>query len=249
MIVNPMRRCRRKDCVAIAEYGIQTPLHCENHQTKHDICLIERECTRCKRIDRVRDGLCINFCRNDDDDKRYRQYQKVREKRVIQILTANYRTPTKVGERCQSTCAGRHAEEKEIEYDWGTHKVFVEVDENQHRSYCAEGEIKRMINIHDDEGGVPILFIRYNPDASKKNKTPMAQREKELIRWLRHYENLENLKGSPLSVHYLYYDHDARMERQAFPIEHGYPVQRACDSCGQSFYIFSYYTAHVQCHL
>ena len=36
-------------------------------------------------------------------------------------------------------------------------KCIIEVDENQHKSYACECEQSRMIQIHQDYGGVPII--------------------------------------------------------------------------------------------
>ena len=67
-----------------------------------------------------------------------------------------------------------------------------------------------MINIYGNEGGIPILFIRYNPDNYRENgvlnkKLTQKDREIILIKWLKHYENFDNIKHN-LSVHYLFYD-------------------------------------------
>ena len=52
---------------------------------------------------------------------------------------------------------------KEFRYDFGTCKVYIEVDEKQHKSYCELGEVNRMKNIYMNAGGITIVFIRYNP--------------------------------------------------------------------------------------
>ena len=60
--------------------------------------------------------------------------------------------------------------------------------------------------------GMPVLFIRYNPDnytdsESKKSKIPKAKREQILVEWVRHC-----MKASPktteefLRVVYLFYN-------------------------------------------
>ena len=60
-----------------------------------------------------------------------------------------------------------------------------------------------------DDGGIPILFLRYNPDNYQidgvKHKTPQKKRENELVKWIKFYEKIENLKNYNLSVQYLYY--------------------------------------------
>ena len=49
--------------------------------------------------------------------------------------------------------------------DFLTHSIIIEVDETQHSSeeYCA-CENKRMMQIFQDLGSRPVVFIRFNPD-------------------------------------------------------------------------------------
>ena len=55
-----------------------------------------------------------------------------------------------------------------------THTIIIECDENQHRNY--ECENKRMMEIFQDLGNRPVVFIRFNPDYYNKKtcftKTP-----------------------------------------------------------------------------
>jgi hypothetical protein len=44
-----------------------------------------------------------------------------------------------------------------------THVVIVECDENQHRGYSCEN--KRTMELFQDFGDRPIVFIRFNPDS------------------------------------------------------------------------------------
>ena len=46
--------------------------------------------------------------------------------------------------------------------DMGTHIVVIECDENQHFNYSCEN--KRMMELFQDFGNRPIIFIRFNPD-------------------------------------------------------------------------------------
>jgi hypothetical protein len=49
--------------------------------------------------------------------------------------------------------------------DLGTHIIIVEVDENQHLNYDCSCENRRLMEISQDVGHRPIVFIRFNPDA------------------------------------------------------------------------------------
>ena len=52
-------------------------------------------------------------------------------------------------------------------YDFGKYIVVLECDEYQHRERACECEQTRMINIGQAFGGVPVYFIRWNPDPYK----------------------------------------------------------------------------------
>jgi hypothetical protein len=97
----------------------------------------------------------------------------------------------------------------DFRFDAGTHRVCLEVDEHQHQSYACECEQTRMVNIAHAEGGMPLIFIRYNPD-KYKTRTKRAMdpshhaRKDELLGCLHHA--LNNLPSSFCEAHYLFYD-------------------------------------------
>ena len=46
--------------------------------------------------------------------------------------------------------------------------IIIEVDENQHSDYDCSCENKRIMELSQDVGHRPIVFIRFNPDNYKK---------------------------------------------------------------------------------
>jgi hypothetical protein len=54
-------------------------------------------------------------------------------------------------------------------FDLGDQVIIVEVDENQHKDYECSCENKRRMELSQDIGHRPLVFIRFNPD-SYKNK-------------------------------------------------------------------------------
>lgn len=101
---------------------------------------------------------------------------------------------------------------------WGqpepSHIVILEVDENQHSSYSCECEVSRMINIAQALSGMPVHFLRYNPDTYRRpdqkmreQHEPETKRHQILLEYLR-----ATLKTSPveqgawIQVTYLFYD-------------------------------------------
>ena len=46
-----------------------------------------------------------------------------------------------------------------------THSIIIECDENKHQGYSCEN--KRIMEIFQDLGNRPIVFLRFNPDSYK----------------------------------------------------------------------------------
>ena len=83
--------------------------------------------------------------------------------------------------------------------DCVTYYLIIEVDENAHSSYDKECEIIRMNNISSGIG-LPVKFIRYNPD---KKGIKSIIKQKELLEVVQANMNKEFMED--LSVVYLFY--------------------------------------------
>jgi len=248
MIIRPRGKCHSKNCNNVAQYGVDSPIYCFTHKTSNDIILVEQTCQECGKIDVLFNGKCVNFCCAGEIDKKYKKNQKLKEKRILGILRAEYKKPTEYNIRVDRDCGGNNREEKEIGYDFGTHKLFIEVDENQHKSYCVQREIGRMKNIYHAEGGIPVIFIRYNPDnftvGGKRHNLSQAKREEILIKWCKYYE--DNIPESPLVVNYLFYDDWVPGKSEEYNID---PYNHECYrcNCGKEFWVKSMYNKHIEC--
>jgi len=64
--------------------------------------------------------------------------------------------------RIQEGCSRRRPD---LLLDLGSHILIVEVDENKHTDYDCSCEHKRLMELSQDVGHRPIVFIRFNPDA------------------------------------------------------------------------------------
>ena len=51
--------------------------------------------------------------------------------------------------------------------DLGYQVLIVEIDENQHQTYDCSCENKRLMELSQDVGHRPIVFLRFNPDEYK----------------------------------------------------------------------------------
>ena len=95
-------------------------------------------------------------------------------------------------------------------FDLGSLILIIENDENQHKSRPCECEQTRMIQIYQDYGGVPVHFIRFNPDKYKSNKVADSLPKRlsflcDIITKIKK-DKIFFTKYPHLSVSYLYYD-------------------------------------------
>lgn len=202
-------KCEAKNCKDRPYFSdTNYPKRCETHKVSSDTNIVEQKCKSCQVTNfiNVNKGLC-----NDCYDFFVKKRDKVKEKRVGDILRENQIQVESSDTIVENGCLHYRPDYViDIQYV----KVIVEVDENQHHSYSCECEQGRMIQLHQDYGGIPLLFVRYNPDNykvinNKKEIVPLYEREKILVDFLRGFQNrIETNKewSLPLSVCYLFYD-------------------------------------------
>jgi hypothetical protein len=224
MMSHPRRRCKgsdEEDCKEFATHGITEPLHCEEHALPDEYHLAERECPRCGKTDVLnKDGICVNFCSLEERDqlmkKRVKKHEEyVRNLLAEQIDIKTYVIQTWEDEIIDSTCTKRRPD---FVYHCGTFVVIVEVDEGQHKSYtnCGQtpeekkkGENRRMVEISQIFQGIPVVWIRYNPDTFKDNmnktaKIPTQKRHETLVQWIKKAIRMTWSNG--IHVKHLFYD-------------------------------------------
>ena len=170
MIRRPNAKC--ESCTELAIWGTNwVPLHCENHKTEAEHNLVERECASCKLV-MVLDmnGRC-EYC----DPKRVRTVRLAKQNALMAYLDrrglAGCSTDTTIdGGECG-------LERPDRVYDMGDKIVVLECDEDQHKGRACVCEQTRMVNIGQSFGGLPVYFIRWNPDRyGAAGATPNARR-------------------------------------------------------------------------
>ena len=222
MMKNPRKKCiglETDECKEMATHGVNKPLHCEIHATDSEYNLTERTCSECNRIDVLnKNGICVNFCSFEEKDRLMKKSVKKHEEFIGKLLKEEIDlTCMYQDEVVDSTCSKKRPD---FVYHCGTHIVIIEVDENQHKSYkCTaygdtkEGKIKgeniRMYEIAQSFDGLPVIFIRYNPDELKdvdqhKVKISSSKRHLLLIKWIKTIFRMEWKQG--IYVKYLFYD-------------------------------------------
>lgn len=260
MISKPRARCRKRECKERAEYGIQTPIHCEQHKDDNDINLIEKKCVKCERIDILnKEGLCVNFCVPISIDNIYRKRQRLKERRVLDLLKKELGPPYIYDKIIPNECKDRTR--PDIVYIFRDENkcpslyIIVEVDENQHKSYCERGEYKKMketfTTIMGENIDARVLYIRYNPDnyrdsQNRQMKTPQTTREETLVRWIKYLPN--NFPKEKLSVLFLFYDGYEESHRTIHPLDPYDLYSYECEICDKEFFSESQLLTHETTH-
>ena len=110
------------------------------------------------------EGYCLPcFINNpENQNKTTMRNYKTKEKEVVTGITESFSDFTWISDKkVQDGCSRRRPD---LLLDMGTYIIIVEVDENKHNNYDCSCENKRLMEISQDLGHRPIVFIRFNPD-------------------------------------------------------------------------------------
>jgi hypothetical protein len=115
------------------------------------------------------DGYCLFCFMTLFPDKPVSRNYKTKEYSVLEFVKLKYPTLTWISDKIiQDGCSKRRPD---LLLDLGYQIVIVEVNENKHADYDASCENKRIMEISQDLGHRPIVFICFNPDGYDKNGT------------------------------------------------------------------------------
>ena len=162
------KTCIEPGCKKIPAYNIQgekTGLYCISHKkegmydVRHKTCKSEWCYTR--STDKY-EGYCIFCYVNLFPDKPITRNYKTKEKNVVDNVIKTFQNFTWVSDKkVQNGCSKRRPD---LLLDMGSHIIIVEIDENAHTDYDCSCENKRLMELSQDLGFRPIVFIRFNPD-------------------------------------------------------------------------------------
>jgi hypothetical protein len=165
-------------------------------------------------------GKCKNCGLNDlilDEDQKcllsctikHKDYTKFSETEMDKVFTTNKFKYTR-DKTVDTSCSLKRPD---FVFDWGYGILIVENDENQHKSRPCECEQTRMIQIHNDYGGLPVHFIRFNPDKYKTQSGKSVENLDKRLQFLcniikKNHKDAQQFfeRNTNLTVSYLYYD-------------------------------------------
>lgn len=144
--------------------------------------------------------------------------QKKQEQRIARLLEKEdiaFKREHEIDFSCAGT-SSRTCARIDFLIDLNSHIIMLEVDENQHRfGYGGVScDMRRMTQIQEtlaiDGNTIPIIFLRYNPDAFKVDGETVSLKKKDreaiLVEILQDPTHEIFNTGSSLTIQYMFYD-------------------------------------------
>jgi hypothetical protein len=216
MIAFPRRRCCFAGCKTRGPglYEHLDQRYCETHAPLELArCLVKTTCKSCLVENVVVTNGTCDSCAPD-------RVHRVRHMKEEQVAFALQRGGVCIAARdviLEGKACGLERPDFQIASTpaEGAHWVYVECDEWQHASEPTACRVARMRNLAEVRG-VPVVFIRFNPDGYVPGENPdggvelrpvpLSKRYDVLTRWVKHAAVHGPLAGHVVSVLYLFFD-------------------------------------------
>lgn len=164
------KRCIYEGCIKRPCFNLQnesSALYCNTHKLSNMIDIMNKN-KKCKtHLCQIRsipkyENYCLTCYMNLFPDKPVAHNYKTKEKDVVDRVKETFPDFTWVHDKkIQDGCSKRRPD---LLLDMGSHIIIVEIDENKHTDYDCSCENKRLMELSQDVGHRPIVFIRFNPD-------------------------------------------------------------------------------------
>ena len=204
MLTRPRARC--VVCRKPAIFGTSfVATHCEAHREPDDENLMERQCISCNLVMVLDSSNRCEYC----NPERFKTVRLAKQNALMEYLNRKNLRGNSTDVVIEHGQCGRERPDRVFELD--DKIIILECDEHQHRDRQVSCEQSRMINISQAYGGMPVYFIRWNPDnytsVGGKPPEPVSKRHSTVARFLREIcDNDVQLPRALLSVFYMYYD-------------------------------------------
>ena len=226
------KRCAFIGCLLQPSYNyedIRKRLYCKDHKKENMVDACNRRCkNNCDTIvvHKKYKGYCL-FCfiHLFPDEKVCYNY-KTKEKHITDHIKEQFKEYNWICDKSIQGGCSRRRPDMFIELD--EQCIIVEIDENQHNDYDCSCENKRLMELSQDVGHKPIVFIRFNPDdyldnninitscwipgkdgilRIKNNKVKeWKDRLNTLKQQIEYWTNPENTTNKTVEIIHLFYD-------------------------------------------
>ena len=168
------KTCIHEGCKVIPTYnneGSTKALYCFAHKLEGMVDIKHNNCKSylCfTRVNKKYDGYCLYCYMNLFPDKPVSRNYKTKEYAVVEFVKSTFPDLSWVSDkRILDGCSKRRPD---LFLDLGYQIIIIEIDENQHIAYDCSCENKRIMELSQDVGHKPIVFIRFNPDDYEENE-------------------------------------------------------------------------------
>lgn len=160
--------CKEQACNVIPNFnyeGQNKGIYCISH--KHDgminVCIRRCQTPHCfTSASSNYEGYCLPCFVHMFPDKPNSRNYKTKERAVVEYILKEFPEKTWTSDkRIADGCSRRRPD---LCLDMGSHLIMAEIDENQHMDYDCSCENKRLMELSQDVGHRPIVFLRFNPD-------------------------------------------------------------------------------------
>ena len=171
MITKPTRKCLAPKCKEMAIWGLHfVLLNCEKHKQPGQQNLAEHKCVSCGFMYILDEN---NRCENCDPTY-FIKTRLAKQTALMTFLDAHGHEGVSTDRMVDGGECGK--ERPDRVFDYGDKIVIVECDEDQHDDRPCLCEQARMVNLGQSFGGMPVYFLRWNPDDYKGGDAPLQQR-------------------------------------------------------------------------
>lgn len=165
---------------------------------------VEKNCVSCGLKEKLnRQGQC-EYCR----PATFKVVKYAKQNALMEYLDARELVGSITDQMVEGGMCGK--ERPDRVFDFGDKIVILECDENQHKERQRECELSRMKNIGQSFGGLPVYFIRWNPDAyicCEMVAEKVGTRHKRLGDLIADIsEGVVQLPPALVAVYYMYYN-------------------------------------------
>ncbi len=162
------KKCQHEGCTKQPNFNNineKIPIYCSEHKEPGMVDVKHKRCKSewCDTLPNPKyDGYCAYcYCNLFPDSELVRNY-KTKEKSVVDFILETFSEYTWIQDkRVIDACSKKRPD---LLADFGEFVLIIEVDENCHRSYDTTCENKRLMEISQDLGHRPVVFIRMNTD-------------------------------------------------------------------------------------
>jgi len=209
--------------------GSKTALYCATHKKEGMVDVKNKTCKSdwCSTIVKDKyEGYCLFCYINLFPDKPVSRNYKTKEYAVVEFVKSKFPTLNLIADKIVS--GGCSKRRPDLLLDLLYQIVIIEIDENQHEEYDCSCQNKRIMELSQDLGHRPIVFIRFNPDDYEKDGTNISscwgqdkkgicivkktkknewiERLNVLETHIKYWINPENITNKTIEIVQLFYD-------------------------------------------